>query len=52
MIIGLRDGNFAEEFVLRGDDDADGVAGDIFAPGGEKLESDEVTGLDGGRFAC
>ena len=48
LIIALRDGYFAEEFMLGSDDDADGVAGEVFAPGGETLEGDEVTGLDEG----
>ena len=48
MIIALRDGDFAEELMLGGDDDADGVAGEVFVPGGKTLEGDEVTGLDDG----
>ena len=48
MIITLRDGNFAQELVLGGDDDTDGIAGNIFSPGGEALEGDEVAGLDEG----
>ena len=34
--------------MLGGDDDADGVAGDVRTPGGEALEGDEVAGLDEG----
>ena len=44
----MRDGNFAQELVLGGDDDADGIAGDVRTPGGEALEGDEVAGLDEG----
>ena len=48
MIITLHDRYFAQELVLGGDDDADGVAGDVRTPGGEALEGDEVAGLDEG----
>ena len=34
--------------MLGGDDDTDGIAGNIFSPGGEALEGDEVAGLDEG----
>ena len=34
--------------MLGGDDDADGIAGDVLTPGGEALEGDEVAGLDEG----
>ena len=42
----MRDGYFAQELMLGGDDDTDGIAGNIFSPGGEALEGDEVAGLE------
>ena len=44
----MHDGYFAQELMLGGDDDADGIAGDVRTPGGEALEGDEVAGLDEG----
>ena len=34
--------------MLGGDDDTDGIAGDVRTPGGEALEGNEVAGLDQG----